>query len=43
MTLGNTGSYKDQLSEVNSIAIDKDGTLYIADASNSRVLKYRLH
>lgn len=43
MAWGNTGAYADQLSEVWSMAIDKDGALYVADLENHRVLKYQQH
>lgn len=40
---GNTGPYADQLSEVWSMALATDGTLYVADLQNHRVLKYQQH
>jgi tripartite motif-containing protein 71 len=40
---GNTGTYQEQMSEAGGLAIDKDGTVYVADAFNHRVLKFRQH
>jgi tripartite motif-containing protein 71 len=40
---GNTGPYKDQISEAGGLALGQDGTVYVADAFNHRILKYRQH
>jgi tripartite motif-containing protein 71 len=38
---GNTGPYKDQISEAGGLALGKDGTVYVGDAFNHRVLEYQ--
>ena len=40
---GNTGTYEEKMSEAGGLALDKDGSIYVADAFNHRVLKYRQH
>jgi DNA-binding beta-propeller fold protein YncE len=40
---GNTGTYREQMSEAGGLALDKDGTVYVADAFNHRALKFRQH
>jgi sugar lactone lactonase YvrE len=40
---GNTGTVQEKMSEAGGLAIDKDGTVYVADAFNHRVLKFRQH
>jgi sugar lactone lactonase YvrE len=40
-TWGNSGSYKDQISEAGGLALGPDGNVYVADAFNHRVLIYR--
>jgi DNA-binding beta-propeller fold protein YncE len=40
---GNTGTREEQMSEAGGLALDKDDTVYVADAFNHRVLKFRQH
>ncbi len=40
---GNMGTYQEQMSEAGGLALDKDGNVYVADAFNHRVLKFRQH
>jgi streptogramin lyase len=40
---GNTGTYEEQMSEAGGLALGKDGTVYVADAFNHRVLIFRQH
>lgn len=40
---GNTGTYQEQISEAGGLALGKDGSVYVADAFNHRVLKFRQH
>ena len=40
---GNTGPYKDQLSEAGGLALGKDGRVYVGDAFNHRVLIFGPH
>jgi tripartite motif-containing protein 71 len=40
---GNTGTYEEQMSEAGGLALGKDGTVYVADAFNHRVLVFRQH
>jgi len=40
---GDTGAYDEQMSEAGGLALGKDGTVYVADAFNHRVLIFRQH
>ena len=40
---GNTGTLEEQMSEAGGLALGKDGTVYVADAFNHRVLIFRQH
>jgi streptogramin lyase len=40
---GNTGSFEEQISEAGGLALGEDGTVYVADAFNHRVLIYQQH
>jgi tripartite motif-containing protein 71 len=40
---GDTGTYAEQMSESGGLALGKDGSVYVSDAFNHRVLKYRQH
>ena len=40
---GNTGTYQEKMSEAGGLALGKDGVVYVADAFNHRVLKFRQH
>jgi len=40
---GNTGKYAEQMTEAGGLALDKDGSVYVADAFNNRVLKFHQH
>ena len=40
---GDTGTFEKHISEVGGLALDKEGTVYVADAFNHRVLKYQQH
>jgi len=42
-TWGNTGTYDEQMSEAGGLALGKDGTVYVADAFNHRVLIFQQH
>jgi DNA-binding beta-propeller fold protein YncE len=40
---GNTRTFEEDMSEAGGLALDKDGTVYVADAFSHRVLKFRQH
>jgi sugar lactone lactonase YvrE len=40
---GNTGTYEEQMSEAGGLALGPDGSVYVADAFNHRILKYKQH
>jgi tripartite motif-containing protein 71 len=40
---GNTGSYADQMTEAGGLALAPDGSVYVTDAFNNRVLKFKQH
>jgi tripartite motif-containing protein 71 len=40
---GNTGTSEEKMSEAGGLALGKDGVVYVADAFNHRVLKFRQH
>ena len=40
---GNTGSYKDQLSEAGGLALGKDGSVYVGDGFDGLVAVYKPH
>jgi sugar lactone lactonase YvrE len=40
---GDTGTYAENISESGGLALGKDGSVYVSDAFNHRVLKYKQH